>query len=42
MEAQCLTNRYLEENELIYRPVERLIDIFTTGDTSAESLCEDL
>lgn len=42
MEAQCLIIRYLEENEGMYRPVERLIDVFTTGDTSAESLCESL
>ena len=33
---------YLEENEGMYRPVERLIDIFATGDTSAKSLYEDL
>ena len=40
MEAQCLIICYLEENEGMYRPVERLIDVFTTGDTSAESMCE--
>jgi Domain of unknown function (DUF4371) len=42
MEAQCLTIRYLEESEGMCRPVERLIDVFTTGDTSAESLCDNL
>ena len=42
MEAQCLIIRYLEEKEGLYCPVERLIDVFTTDDMSAESLCEGL
>jgi len=42
MEAQSIIVRYLEEKEEVCRPVERLIDVFTTGDTSGESLCESL
>ena len=43
MEAQCLIIHYLEENEGMYLPVERnLIEVITTSDTSAESLCVGL
>lgn len=38
LEAQCVILRYLEESPSGLRPVERLIDIFTTGDTSGENL----
>lgn len=38
LEAQCVIVRYLEETSCGLRPVERLIDIFTTGDTSGQTL----
>ena len=34
MEAQCVLLRYLESSSCGLRPVERLVDIFTTGDTA--------
>jgi len=42
LEAQCVILRYLEESPFGFRPVERLIDIFTTGDTSGENLAEKI
>ena len=42
MEAQAVIVRYVEVNEGLCRPVERLLDVFTTGDTSAESLCRSI
>jgi len=40
LEASCLLIRYLEEDKGgRYRPVERLVGIFTTGSTSGETLC---
>ena len=41
LEAVCVIVRYVEENQSgSVRPVERVIDIFTTGDTSGETLCD--
>ena len=40
MEAQCVILRYLEATPSGLRPVERLVDIFTTGDTSGQVLSE--
>lgn len=43
--AQSVTVRYLEVKEGVCHPLERLIDVFTTGDwgdTSVESLCDSL
>jgi hypothetical protein len=40
LEAQCVILRYLETTSCGLRPVERLVDIFTTGETSGLVLCE--
>lgn len=40
LEAQCIILRYLEDTPAGVMPVERLIDIFTTGDTSGQVLSE--
>jgi len=42
MEAQCVLLRYLETGPCGLRPVERLVDIFTTGDTSGIVLSEKI
>lgn len=39
LEAEAVLLRYIEINNGRLRPVERLIDVFTTGDTTGEGLC---
>lgn len=40
LEAEAVSVRYVECHEGRLRPVERLVDVFTTGETSGEVLCE--
>lgn len=40
LEAQCVIVRYIDVVGDSVRPVERVIDVFTTGDTSGENLCD--
>ena len=39
LEAEAILVRYIEVHNGRLRPTERLIDVFTTGDTSGEALC---
>ena len=39
-DAQSVLLRYIEITEGIARHVERLIEVFTTGDSSGQGLCD--
>jgi len=42
LEAEAILVRYLEVHNGRLHPTERLLDVFTTGDTSGEALCETI
>ena len=41
-DAQVIIVRYIETKDGVTRPVERLTEVFTTGDSSGEALCNKL
>jgi hypothetical protein len=42
LEAEAVLVRYIEKSNGNLRPVERLIEVFTTGSTSGEALCDTI